>query len=76
MHQSTYLNPQIEKINIDLLYERKCIGRFMMNEKILKQQIDSYKDSVHINIFMNLQNHQVVMHFKIHLTAHSSLFYT
>ncbi|CAI6151321.1 MAG: hypothetical protein SPLUMA2_SPLUMAMAG2_00121 [uncultured Sulfurimonas sp.] len=51
-HQRIYLNPQIEKINIDLLYERKRIGRFMMNEKILKQQIDSYKDSMHINKYI------------------------
>ncbi|SFV64877.1 diguanylate cyclase/phosphodiesterase (GGDEF & EAL domains) with PAS/PAC sensor(s) [hydrothermal vent metagenome] len=51
-HHRTYLKPQIEKVNSDLLYERKRIGRFMMNEKTLKQQIDSYKDSAHINKYI------------------------
>ncbi|MDF1876885.1 EAL domain-containing protein [Sulfurimonas sp. SAG-AH-194-L11] len=51
-YDRTYLQTQIEKINNDLLYERKRIGRFMMNEKILKQQINSYKDSVHINKYI------------------------
>ncbi|MDF1879276.1 GGDEF domain-containing response regulator [Sulfurimonas sp. SAG-AH-194-C20] len=51
-HHRAYLNPQIEKINNDLLYERKRIGRFMMNEKTLNQQIESYKDSVHINKYI------------------------
>ena len=51
-HHREYLNPKIEEINKDLLYERKRIGRFMMNEKTLKQQIDSYKDSAHINKYI------------------------
>ena len=51
-HHREYLNSEIEKINKDLLYERKRIGRFMMNEKVLKQQIESYKDSVYINKYI------------------------
>lgn len=52
LHNREYLNPTIEKINKDLLYEQKRIGRFMMNEKTLKKQIESYKDSVHINKYI------------------------
>ncbi|MDQ7043340.1 MAG: GGDEF domain-containing response regulator, partial [Sulfurimonas sp.] len=51
-HHRGYLNSQIEKINNDLLYERKRIGRFMMKEKTLNQQIQTYRNSVHINKFI------------------------
>lgn len=51
-HHREYLNPQLEKLTTDLLYERKRIGRFMMNEKTLQKQIESYKDSVHINKYV------------------------
>jgi len=51
-HNRLYLNPKIEKINSELAYERKCIGCFMVKEKQLNQQIDSYKDSAHINKYI------------------------
>ena len=48
----SYLDPEIQKLNSDLLYERKRIGRFMMNEKTLKKQIDVYKENVHVNKYV------------------------
>jgi len=46
------LKNELEKLNSDLLYERKRIGRFMMSEKVLHKQIETYKDSVHINKYI------------------------
>lgn len=51
-NERRYLEPQIQKLNIDLLYERKRIGRFMMNEKTLNKQIDIYKENVHVNKYV------------------------
>jgi len=39
----SYLKEDIEKLNNDLLYERKRIGRFMINEKKLKDKIQLYE---------------------------------
>ena len=50
--QRTYLQDEIKKLTDDLLYERKRIGRFMMSEKTLHKQIETYKDSVHINKYI------------------------
>jgi len=41
-----YLQNDMKKLNDDLLYERKRIGRFMMNEKKLKEQIQSYENKM------------------------------
>lgn len=51
-HSRTYLNSNIDKMNADLLYERKRLGRLMMKEKELLKQIEVYKDSVHINKYI------------------------
>ena len=51
-HERNYLAPQIEKLNSDLQYERKRIGRFMMNEKNLTKQVDIYKNNVHVNKYI------------------------
>jgi EAL domain-containing protein (putative c-di-GMP-specific phosphodiesterase class I)/GGDEF domain-containing protein len=48
-HEREYLEPEIKKMNEDLLYERKRIGRFMVNEKKLSKKIKVYEDNVHIN---------------------------
>ena len=51
-NERKYLNPQIEKLNSDLQYERKRIGRFMMHEKNLNKQIEIYKENVHVNKYI------------------------
>jgi len=51
-HTRTYMSSEVEKINADLLYERKRLGRLMVKEKTLLKQIDTYKDSVHINKYI------------------------
>jgi len=44
-----YLRNSITKLNEDLQYERKRIGRFMLNEKKLQSQILQCRDSATIN---------------------------
>ncbi len=39
----------IEKLQSDLLYERKRIGRFMLNEKKLNEKIKIFEDTTHVN---------------------------
>jgi len=52
-HNRIFLNSNLEKVNEDLVYERKRLGRLMLKEKILLKQIESYKDSAHINKYIN-----------------------
>ena len=40
---------RLAKLNDDLLYERKRIGRFMANEKKLNEKVKLYEDNIHIN---------------------------
>lgn len=40
---------EVEKLHSDLLYERKRIGRFMINEKKLNDKIKTFEDNIHIN---------------------------
>jgi len=49
IHTRSFLNKELQEVNLYLLDERKRIGRFMMNEKKLKEQIDIYKNNIHIN---------------------------
>jgi len=49
LNDRNYLEPQMNKINDDLLYERKRIGRFMLNEKKLSEKIKVFEDNIHIN---------------------------
>jgi diguanylate cyclase (GGDEF)-like protein len=51
-YHRSYLTAQLDKVNADLLYERKRLGRLMLKEKTLLNQIDTYKDSAHINKFI------------------------
>ncbi len=44
-----YLKDKVEALNEDVAYERKRIGRFMMNEKKLANKIKLYENSIHIN---------------------------
>jgi diguanylate cyclase (GGDEF)-like protein len=48
-HHRSFLEPKIEKLSADLLYERKRIGRFMLNEKKLEKTLQEYADNVHIS---------------------------
>ena len=48
-HERGFLVPEIEKLQADLLYERKRIGRFMLNEKKLNEQIASLSNSAEID---------------------------
>lgn len=40
---------EVEKLHSDLLYERKRIGRFMLNEKKLNEKIKTYEDNIYMN---------------------------
>jgi len=51
-HIQKKLNSSYNQMNDDLLYERKRLGRLMMREKTLLKQIETYKDSIHINKFV------------------------
>jgi len=51
-YNRNYLNDQVDKLNKDLLYERKRIGRFMMSEKKLLHEIEIYKDNANINKYV------------------------
>ncbi|MCD6259564.1 MAG: EAL domain-containing protein [Helicobacteraceae bacterium] len=48
-HQRDYLRPEIEKLNETIQYERKRIGRFMINEKKAAQKIKEYEDNIHVS---------------------------
>jgi len=39
----------LNRLSEDLLYERKRIGRFMLNEKKMSDKIKAYEDKIHIN---------------------------
>jgi EAL domain-containing protein (putative c-di-GMP-specific phosphodiesterase class I)/GGDEF domain-containing protein/AmiR/NasT family two-component response regulator len=45
-HNRNFLQAQIEKLNSDLLYERKRIGRFMLNEKKSEEKLKEYANSI------------------------------
>ncbi len=49
LHDREYLQPELEKINNDLMYERKRIGRFMLNEKKYNDKIKVFTESIQIN---------------------------
>ena len=49
INDRNYLQPEVKKLNDDLLYERKRIGRFMLNEKKLTEKIKVFEDNIHIN---------------------------
>lgn len=60
IHDREYMKPHIDEINKaskldldklseDLLYERKRIGRFMLNEKKMSDKIKVYEDKIHID---------------------------
>ena len=51
-HHRDYLQKDLQKLQKDLLSDRKLIGRFMLNEKQLKSQIESYKDNIHLNKYV------------------------
>ena len=51
-YNRNYLSNQVDKLNKDLLYERKRIGRFMMSEKKLLHEIEIYKDNANINKYV------------------------
>ena len=40
---------ELEKLKEDLLYERKRIGRFMLNEKKMQDKIKSFENKVHLD---------------------------
>ncbi len=40
---------KLEKLNADLLYERKRIGRFMLNEKKMSDKIKEYENKIQID---------------------------
>jgi diguanylate cyclase (GGDEF)-like protein len=48
-HQREYLRPEIEKLNETILYEKKRIGRFMINEKKAAQKIKEYEDNIQVS---------------------------
>ncbi len=48
-YQSSFLQEDVEKLRSDLMYERKRIGRFMLNEKKLTEKLKSFEDKVHID---------------------------
>lgn len=47
--QRKFLEPNIEKLQSDLLYERKRIGRFMLNEKKLEETIEENARNLDMN---------------------------
>lgn len=48
-YHRAFLTPQLETMQETLQLERKRIGRFMLQEKTLLKQIETYKDSININ---------------------------
>jgi len=49
LNDRKFLQSETKKINDDLLYERKRIGRFMLNEKKLQDKIKIFEDNININ---------------------------
>ena len=47
--QTALLKENIKKLDEELLYERKRIGRFMLKERKLEEKIKLYENSIHIN---------------------------
>ena len=46
----TQVSPEdLDKLNQDLLYERKRIGRFMLNEKKMQDKLTMYEEKVHLD---------------------------
>ena len=45
-YHRSFTQPEIEKLSTDLLYERKRIGRFMLNEKKLQETISEYANNL------------------------------
>ncbi len=48
-YNRNFLQPELEKLNNDLLYERKRIGRFMLNEKKLEEKIKEYNQNISLS---------------------------
>ncbi|QSZ41812.1 EAL domain-containing protein [Sulfurimonas aquatica] len=48
-----YLTKEIEKLQQDVLYERKRIGKFMLNEKSLKAKLSENQQSKPIDLTLN-----------------------
>ena len=48
-HQRAFLEPKIEKLKEELLYERKRIGRFMLNEKKLEATIEEHANNINMS---------------------------
>ena len=48
-HNRNYLDLKVEKLNTDLQYERKRIGRFMLNEKKLEEKILQHAQDTNIS---------------------------
>ncbi len=49
IHEREYLKDKVDTLSEDIAYERKRIGRFMVNEKKLSNKIKLYESSIHIN---------------------------
>ncbi len=48
-YERNYLKPELEKLNEDLLYERKRVGQFMLKEKIFIDKEKAYEDAINTN---------------------------
>lgn len=48
-NERAYLSSTVDQLNETLTYERKRIGRFMMNEKKYTQRIQEYQNSIQVN---------------------------
>jgi len=48
-HERRFLEPKIEQLSSDLLYERKRIGRFMLSEKKFQKTLEEYANSFKMN---------------------------
>ncbi len=49
LHDRSFLQPELDKLQDDLTYERKRIGRFMLNEKKLKEKISFFAQNIEVN---------------------------
>lgn len=49
LYQRNYLEKNLQKLKEDTLSDRKLIGRFMLHEKQLQDQIEIYKDTIHLS---------------------------
>ena len=48
-----YLQPEVEKLSKDLVYERKQVGRFLSNEKKYSEQVSFFQNSIHKNQYFH-----------------------